>query len=61
MVEVDVKYVPETIKNKRYYQFTAIDCASRWRYLKIYDDYTNLSSLQFLEELISVAPLLFIT
>ena len=56
LVEIDVKYVPETIKNKQYYQFTAIDCASRWRYLKIYDDYSNLSSIKFLLELIKVAP-----
>ncbi len=56
LVEIDVKYVPETIKNKQYYQFTAIDCASRWRYLKIYDNYSNLDSVNFLKELIEVAP-----
>ena len=56
LVEIDVKYVPETIKNKQYYQFTAIDSASRWRYLKIYDDYSNFNSIRFLEELIMVAP-----
>lgn len=56
LVEIDVKYVPETIENKRYYQFTAIDCASRWRYLKIYDDYSNFHSIKFLEELIRIAP-----
>jgi len=56
LVEVDVKFVPETIKNKRYYQFTAIDCASRWRYLKIYDNYSNSDSIDFLQELISNAP-----
>ena len=56
LVEIDVKYVPDLIKNRRYYQFTAIDCASRWRYLKIYSDYSNLSSIKFLEELIEIAP-----
>ncbi|MFH1890602.1 MAG: DDE-type integrase/transposase/recombinase [Candidatus Kuenenbacteria bacterium] len=56
LVEVDVKYVPETIANQQYYQFTAIDCASRWRYLKIYDNYSNYDSNDFLEELIKVAP-----
>lgn len=56
LVEIDVKHVPESINNKRYYQFTAIDCASRWRYLKIYDDYSNFNSLRFLEELIRLAP-----
>ena len=55
LVEIDVKYVPDLIRNKRYYQFTAIDCASRWRYLKIYDNYSNSDSIDFLEELIKVA------
>lgn len=56
LVEIDVKYVPEMVENKQYYQFTAIDCASRWRYLKIYDDASNVSSTQFLEELMKIAP-----
>lgn len=56
LVEIDVKYVPDLIKNRQYYQFTAIDCASRWRYLKIYDDYSNSNSVKFLEELIKIAP-----
>lgn len=56
LVEIDVKYVPETIENRQYYQFTAIDCASRWRYLKIYNNYSNSDSIDFLQELITVAP-----
>ena len=56
LIEIDVKYVPDRIKNKRYYQFTAIDCSSRWRYLKIYDDHSNCNSIIFLEELINIAP-----
>ena len=55
LVEIDVKYVPDSIKNKQYYQFTAIDCASRWRYLKIYDNYSNSDSIDFLKELIRIA------
>jgi transposase len=55
LVEIDVKFVPETVENKQYYQFTAIDCATRWRYLKIYDDYSNFNSIRFLEKLIAVA------
>ncbi len=55
LVEIDVKYVPGRIKGKRYYQFTAIDCASRWRYLKIYDNCSNFDSINFLEELIRIA------
>jgi transposase InsO family protein len=56
LVEIDVKYVPETVGNRQYYQFTAIDSASRWRYLKIYDDHSNSNSIIFLEELIAIAP-----
>lgn len=56
LVEIDVKYVPKLLDNRQYYQFTAIDCASRWRYLKIYEDYSNLSAINFLKELIKVAP-----
>lgn len=56
LVEIDIKYVPDLIGDKQYYQFTAIDCASRWRYLKIYDNFDNGSSIKFLEELIKIAP-----
>lgn len=56
LVEVDIKYVPGKIGRKRYYQFTAIDCASRWRYLKIYDDMGNGHAIQFVEELLKHAP-----
>lgn len=56
LVEIDIKFVPDLIENRQYYQFTAIDCASRWRYLKIYDNYSNSDSVDFLKELTIVAP-----
>lgn len=56
LVEIDIKYVPEAIAGKQYYQFTAIDCASRWRHMKICDNFDNGSSIKFLEELIRIAP-----
>jgi transposase InsO family protein len=56
LIEIDVKYVPRKLNNRQYYQFTAIDCSSRWRYLKIYDDIGNNSSIDFLKELLKVAP-----
>lgn len=55
LVEIDVKYVPEKLENRQYYQFTAIDCASRWRYLEIYDEQTNTNAINFLKKLIEVA------
>lgn len=56
LVEVDVKFVPKKLNNRRYYQFTAIDCATRWRYLEIFDDCSNGNSVKFLEKVISLAP-----
>jgi transposase InsO family protein len=52
LVEIDVKYVPGTIAGRRYFQYTAIDCASRWRYLNAYDEQTSDHSVRFLEEVI---------
>lgn len=56
LVEIDVKYVPGRVAGRRYYQYTAIDCASRWRYLKIYDNQTNHHSILFLKEVIKRFP-----
>ena len=50
IVEIDVKYVPGKIAGRRYFQYTAIDVASRWRYLEIYDEQTNHHSICFLKE-----------
>jgi len=56
LVEIDIKYVPQRLNKKRFYQFTAIDCASRWRYLEVYDDMGNNSAIKFLRKVISIAP-----
>lgn len=56
LVEIDVKYVPSPIKGKQYYQYTAIDTASRWRYLKIYDEQTSFHSIKFLKEVMKKFP-----
>ena len=52
-MEIDVKYVPGAIAGKRYFQYTAIDCASRWRYLNVYDEQSNNHSIEFLKEVIA--------
>lgn len=52
LLEIDVKYVPGRVANKRYYQFTAIDTASRWRYLDVYEEQTNYHSVLFLEDVL---------
>jgi len=56
LVEIDIKYVPKRLRFKRFYQFTAIDCSSRWRYLKIYEEISSYNAINFLEELIEIAP-----
>jgi transposase InsO family protein len=52
LIEIDVKYVPGRIANKRYFQYTAIDTASRWRHLSVYEEQTNHRSILFLKEVI---------
>jgi transposase len=49
LIEIDVKYVPGMLKNKRYYQYTAIDTASRWRHLEVFDEQTSFHSVEFLK------------
>ena len=56
LLEIDVKYVPGRVANRRYYQYTAIDTASRWRYLAVYDDQTSHHSIRFLKEVMMVFP-----
>jgi len=56
LIEVDVKYVPGKLKNRRYFQYTAIDTASRWRYLRIFDEQSNFHSVLFLEDLVQRFP-----
>ncbi len=55
-VEIDVKYVPGAVAGRPYFQYTAVDRASRWRHLEIYDEQINLHSVLFLEEVIRRAP-----
>lgn len=56
LIEIDVKYVPGKIAGKRYFQYTAIDTATRWRYLRIFEEQTTYNSIQFLEDVITRFP-----
>ena len=51
LIEIDVKHVPGIVAGKRYFQYTAIDCASRWRYLKIFDEESTHHTLLFFKEI----------
>lgn len=56
LLEIDVKYVPGRIAGQRYFQYTAIDCASRWRHLAVYEEQTNQHSIRFLQEVLALFP-----
>jgi transposase len=56
LLEIDVKYVPGPIKNKRYFQYTAIDTATRWRHLEVFDEQSSFNSIQFLKIIIEKFP-----
>ena len=61
-VQIDVKFVPEACivgdaAGEKFYQYTAIDEFSRWRYLEAFQEHSIYSSAQFLEHLIKAAPL----
>jgi len=48
LVEIDVKYVPGTVQNREYFQYTGIDTASRWRHIEIFDEQSGFHSIRFL-------------
>lgn len=54
LLEIDVKYVPGRVAGRRYFQYTAIDTASRWRYLAVYDEQTTYHSIKFIQEVINI-------
>lgn len=56
LVEIDVKYVPESIEGKQYFQYTATDVAGRWRYLKAFDEQISFNSVRFATEVRDRAP-----
>ena len=60
-VQIDVKFVPESCivgdaAGEKFYQYTAIDEFSRWRYLEAFQEHSSYSSAQFLEHLVKAAP-----
>ena len=56
LIEIDVKHVPGMVANKEYFQYTAIDCASRWRYLRIFKGESTFHSVVFLKDVMSRFP-----
>ena len=60
-VQIDVKFVPESCivgeaKGQKFYQYTAIDEYSRFRYLEAFEEHSSYSSAQFIKHLIEKFP-----
>lgn len=55
VIEVDVALM-KRFKGKWVYQFTAIDCCTRWRFLKLYSEQHALNAAKFLTALVNAAP-----
>ena len=56
-VQIDVKFVPSSClvgkaKNQKFYQYTALDEYSRFRYVEAFEEHSSYSSAIFLEHLI---------
>lgn len=49
LLEMDVKYVPGAIQGLKYYQYTVIDTASRWRHLEVFDEQTTHHAIRMME------------
>ena len=49
LLEMDVKYVPGAIAGLRYYQYTVIDTASRWRHLEVFDEQSTFHAIRMME------------
>lgn len=49
LLEMDVKYVPGAIAGLKYYQYTVIDTASRWRHLEVFDEQSTHHAIRMME------------
>jgi transposase InsO family protein len=56
LMEIDVKHVPGTIAGQAFFQYTAIDCASRWRYLRIFEEESTQNTVIFFADVIGRFP-----
>lgn len=61
-IQIDVKFVPfacmaDCVKSERFYQYTAIDEFSRWRYVEAFDEHDTYASAIFLDHLVNAFPM----
>ena len=60
-IQIDVKFVPSVClvneaKEKKFYQYTAIDEYSRWRFVEAFEEHSSYSSMLFLQHLVKAFP-----
>lgn len=60
-VQIDVKYVPSACivgqaEGEKFYQYTAIDEYSRFRYVEAFQEHSSYSSMVFLENMLKSFP-----
>lgn len=61
-VQIDVKFVPSAclinskVIGKHFFQYTAIDEYSRWRFVEAFEEHSTYSSAMFLEHLVKAFP-----
>ena len=60
-IQVDVKFVPAVClvneaKGQHFYQYTAIDEFSRWRFVEAFDEHSTYSSALFVDHLVKAFP-----
>lgn len=60
-VQIDVKFVPSVClvgdaKGQKFYQYTAIDEYSRYRYIEAFEEHSSYSSAVFLEHMLKRFP-----
>lgn len=56
LVEIDVKHVPGEVAGRQYFQYTAIDTASRWRHLEVYELESTHHAVHFLKTVMRKFP-----
>lgn len=56
LMEMDVKYVPGAIQGLKYYQYTVIDTATRWRHLEVFDEQTTHHAIRMMEIVLKKFP-----
>ncbi|MBD5510737.1 MAG: transposase [Lachnospiraceae bacterium] len=60
-IQIDIKFVPSSCLvneagGNHFYQYTAIDEYSRWRFVEAFEEHSSYSSMLFLEHLVKAFP-----